>query len=485
MEPTERQLKNRQLALSGNLSSVAESPSTTGEMMSATRSLSGASTSLADTLGKEIGGFETEQKSVMDRFKEQKRLSEEAAKASEDATRIVAEEEIEKERDLSKRALTAFEESRRGFATNNALFRQMTEDADKRVKLLERNRDLLLAQGKADAAERLDNLLVKEQETLTNSRTRYLDNLFKLSSELRSESQADREERKLTMEEMAFETPTQKSARELSSKTKESILAIQASAPDAGITATDDYETAIQKYRNSSTYKRDVRKAEAEINKIEADAQEARTKAKVSGSGGLLNDLPVSIQNRVLMMAKDFGASDIVKKYNATVDAINIINGIDVKTQNPADHQTIVYAFAKSLDPESVVREGEYATIKKYAQSLIDKYKKEINQAINGTGFLSEDAIKNIQSTMNNNYRSRKPAYDAAQAETSRVINNVAGREVSGEVLIDYTKTLSGTSTDKNLSDDQAYELYLKEKNKKGALPTRKLGSTGNSKLDI
>jgi hypothetical protein len=35
----------------------------------------------------------------------------------------------------------------------------------------------------------------------------------------------------------------------------------------------------------------------------------------------------------------------------------------------------MVYAFAKIMDPESVVREGEYETVKKYSQSLLSKWK--------------------------------------------------------------------------------------------------------------
>lgn len=170
----------------------------------------------------------------------------------------------------------------------------------------------------------------------------------------------------------------------------------------------------------------------------------------VTGTGGgqrILDTLPTSIQGKVISMANDFGSKDIVKKYNSTVDSINVVNGIDAKSKNPADHQQIVYAFAKSLDPDSAVREGEYATIKKYAQSAVSKYGKEITNAINGTGFLSEAAIKNIQSTMNQTLNSRKPLYDNAAKETARVINNIAGTDVAKDLLIDYSGGASSSSS--------------------------------------
>ena len=118
-----------------------------------------------------------------------------------------------------------------------------------------------------------------------------------------------------------------------------------------------------------------------------------------------------------------------------------MVNGISPQSKNPADHQAVIYSFAKALDPESVVREGEYATVKKYAQSITDRYGKEIQNAILGTGFLSQGAIRNIQTTMNNLEQSRRPQYEKAYSERARVINNIAGADVAGQVLIDYTPT--------------------------------------------
>lgn len=162
-------------------------------------------------------------------------------------------------------------------------------------------------------------------------------------------------------------------------------------------------------------------------------------------TNGVLSTLPTSVQTKIISKADSIGSSDIGKRYNATVDSINIINGIDTASKNPADHQTIIYAFAKSLDPESVVREGEYATIKRYAQSLIDRYGKEVTNAIAGTGFLSQKAIDDIKSTMNNNYKSRKPQYDNLVKDTKRIINNIAGKDVADEIMVDYSAGVTNT----------------------------------------
>lgn len=162
-----------------------------------------------------------------------------------------------------------------------------------------------------------------------------------------------------------------------------------------------------------------------------------------STGGGALSKLPVSIQGKVISAAEKFGTSDITKKYVSTVDSINTVNGIDSTSTNPADHQAIVYAFAKALDPDSAVKEGEYETIKKYAQSAVKRYGREISNAVNGTGFLSKEAIENIQTTMNNLEKSRKPQFDKLYSERARTINNIAGADVAGEVLIDYSPASS------------------------------------------
>lgn len=156
-------------------------------------------------------------------------------------------------------------------------------------------------------------------------------------------------------------------------------------------------------------------------------------------SQGALSKLPTSIQGKVINIATSFGDKPNVRKYIEAVDSVNIVNGIDPKSKNPADHQQIVYAFAKALDPDSAVKEGEYDTIRKYAQSTISRYGKEITNAINGTGFLSENAIKDIQTTMKNTLESRKSVYNNSLKETKRVINNLARADVADDIMIDYT----------------------------------------------
>jgi hypothetical protein len=166
-------------------------------------------------------------------------------------------------------------------------------------------------------------------------------------------------------------------------------------------------------------------------------------------TGGVFGNLPTSTQNKLINSAAEFNSRKEVQKFVATIDAANVLNIVDPKSKNPADHQAIVYGFAKALDPESVVRGEEYEAVKKYSQSLFNKYKGEIKNAIAGTGFLSENAIRDMQTTISNLYNARLPIYENAYAEKARTINSIAGANVADEII--ETKT-GGYSLNKNQS---------------------------------
>jgi hypothetical protein len=165
---------------------------------------------------------------------------------------------------------------------------------------------------------------------------------------------------------------------------------------------------------------------------------QAATGSSGGDTGGIYDVLDFRTANAVIAQSEKFNSSDIVKRLNASQQAYNAVQNIDPATQNPADHQALIYDFAKALDPESVVREGEYETIKKYSQNIINKYKGEVENAINGTGFLSQEAIANIKSTIDTRYQSQLKQYRNKADETARVIDTIAGKPVAQMVIQDY-----------------------------------------------
>ncbi len=156
---------------------------------------------------------------------------------------------------------------------------------------------------------------------------------------------------------------------------------------------------------------------------------------------GLSTQTATAIRARV----NAFKTEPMVQNYAVIQDGNNFASGISATSKNPAEHQALIYALAKALDPGSVVREGEYATAQKYAQSWVAAYGKGITQALAGTGFLSESAINNIKSVIASRYAASKVSYDNLSTQYAGGINSLSGRTDGTKFLTNYTTNSTGT----------------------------------------
>lgn len=138
---------------------------------------------------------------IMGKYEERRKKAETAGEAGKKLIKSRYGEAITTEEEEGQRRLTAEKEARRGFATNTALFRQLENEGKKRVGDLERRRDDALAVQDITTADRLDNLIAQEDESMTTARTNYMNSLFALSGELRSIR--------------GFETPEEEQVRKL------------------------------------------------------------------------------------------------------------------------------------------------------------------------------------------------------------------------------------------------------------------------------
>lgn len=303
---------------------------------------------------------------------------EESRKANEELIKSQSETALKEAGELGQRKLTTEMESRRGFATNVALMKDIESTNEKRIANLKKTTIELLLQNKTEAADKLIELSIKEEENTTKARTNYLNTLFATSAELRAQA--------------GFETPAQQQQRSLQTATQQGIQNLMISAPDANITQNDTLESAIDKYRNSDTYKRDVRKAEADIAKVQSDASQI---------GGLT---PGQISTTINQIAGAFDNEPIVKAYNEVVTGYQTLKSIGTETKNPADDIAFIYGFAKVMDPNSVVREGEYNTVQRYAQTWADTFGFNAKRIFSNTSFLSKDAKEKMLTTLKTKY---------------------------------------------------------------------------------
>lgn len=193
--------------------------------------------------------------------------------------------------------------------------------------------------------------------------------------------------------------------------------------PDAGITLRDTLESAQSKLGNSRIYGEQVRPPMGS--------------GGGGGAGGVLGLTNQQIDN-ISPLVSQFQSSPIVQRYNTIGEGYSFARSIADNSKNPSDHQAMIYALAKALDPDSVVREGEYATVQKYSQSMAEAYGKSVNQAIAGTGFLSEDAIRNIKATIATRFQASERSYKNLYSETERRVNLIGNTDKGGMLLNNY-----------------------------------------------
>lgn len=163
------------------------------------------------------------------------------------------------------------------------------------------------------------------------------------------------------------------------------------------------------------------------------------SKLLIKGTGGEGAKLtPAQINSTVNSIAGAFDNEPIVKSYNVANEGYQTINSIGVDTKSPADDIAFIYAFAKIMDPNSVVREGEYNTIQRYAQTWADNFGFTAKRIFQNTNFLSSDAKQKMLNaltpkinTLTSQYQNLASEYqrqiDDAYAGKSRQITNYAG----------------------------------------------------------
>lgn len=166
--------------------------------------------------------------------------------------------------------------------------------------------------------------------------------------------------------------------------------------------------------------------------------------ASSSGSGGGSGLTPAQINATVNSIASSFDNEPVVKQFNVLNEGYQFAKSLSNTTQNPADDQGLIYAFAKAMDPNSVVREGEYATVQKYAQSWAKQYGGTINQALNGTGFLSTAARQSIKDTIATKYQASLANYQNVYDQYQQRIQQAQNGGYNS--ITDYSKAYGGSS---------------------------------------
>lgn len=129
----------------------------------------------------------------------------------------------------------------------------------------------------------------------------------------------------------------------------------------------------------------------------------------VGGAGGM-NSNQISDNERALL--GQFQQSPIVKDYNTLISQkLTVDRYIQYGIGGPAN-LALVYAFMKSLDPNSVVRETEYALAAKSGNIFAGAYAKFNGYLKENGGFLPENVKTEFQNLTNQRLQAQQIAYD-------------------------------------------------------------------------
>ncbi len=144
------------------------------------------------------------------------------------------------------------------------------------------------------------------------------------------------------------------------------------------------------------------------------------------------------VQARVDRLSKQFDSLPLVKTTQKMSEAVGFAQGLDPNTKNPADDQALIYAFAKAMDPDSVVREGEYATVQHYARSWAESFGFNAARIFSNSTFLTPQARQNMKRTIMAKFQAGKQQYDAARKSYVDRINKRTGSNDGEDELTDY-----------------------------------------------
>lgn len=110
-----------------------------------------------------------------------------------------------------------------------------------------------------------------------------------------------------------------------------------------------------------------------------------------------------------VQLRSQFNNEADVKAFNDVANSTEIINDL-ARSGTAADDMALIFSFMKTLDPGSVVREGEFANAQNTA-GVPDQIRNLYNRALSGNR-LNPNQRKQFASTVQSVYTSRKRRYD-------------------------------------------------------------------------
>lgn len=191
--------------------------------------------------------------------------------------------------------------------------------------------------------------------------------------------------------------------------------------------------------------------------------EDANRKASIAKAGATTNGLtPSNISTTVNQIAASFDNEPVVRNYNVVAEGYNFAKSLIAKDKpTSADNIGLVYAFAKAMDPNSVVREGEYATVQKYAQSWAQAYGFKAERILANTEFLTKAAQENLVNTIKSKYDASKTNYDNVYKEYQRRVEQAKAGGFNS--ITDYSQAYASIPPTKGTTQQYNGYTYISD----------------------
>ena len=143
-------------------------------------------------------------------------------------------------------------------------------------------------------------------------------------------------------------------------------------------------------------------------------------------------------KSRVDKYVLDFENQPEIKDYSLIQTNVNAARKY-AQWKSNTDDQALIYSFAKVMDPNSVVRESEYATVQEYSQALLWRYLGKIWRIYSTDWFLTEDAKEKMVKTLGKKEQAAKESYDSITKQKASQINKITWGKDWETYLTDFS----------------------------------------------
>lgn len=194
------------------------------------------------------------------------------------------------------------------------------------------------------------------------------------------------------------------------------------------------------------------------------------------------DDRPISVNTgaadsrtntRIDRIVSSFNSHPIVKEYNETQAQQGIISSITAGQWSGPGDMAVIFAFMKALDPNSVVRETEYANASQ-SGNIFMGWAARFNGAISPNGgFLSDQVRKDFLKTINARMAVKTQQYKNLRGQLAERIDRIrnGAPETGDEALIEYESGSLPSPTAPPppgaVTTGASYEDYLRAKGKR------------------